>query len=173
MWVDPASVHADAAHAPATTAAHGETATTAPGGFSIETVAITPAESTHAAPGLPAAEASTVKPAAVGPQGLAGKVELEEETVELMRDRAEAHVQPLQDPNRPTYPHMFFNIYYMMTGLHGIHVVVGMIVIIWLLIKSFKGQFSSEYFTPVDLGGLYWHVVDLIWIFLFPLFYLI
>ena len=67
----------------------------------------------------------------------------------------------------------FFNIYYMMTGLHGIHVVIGMIVITWLLIKTFKGHFSSEYFTPVDLGGLYWHVVDLIWIFLFPLFYLI
>jgi cytochrome c oxidase subunit 3 len=61
----------------------------------------------------------------------------------------------------------------MMTGLHGIHVVIGGIVITWLLIKSIRGQFHREYFTPVDLGGLYWHVVDLIWIFLFPLFYLI
>ncbi|MCZ6811112.1 MAG: cytochrome c oxidase subunit 3 family protein, partial [Planctomycetota bacterium] len=43
----------------------------------------------------------------------------------------------------------------------------------WLLIGAVKGRFSSAYFTPVDLGGLYWHVVDLIWIFLFPLFYLI
>lgn len=82
-------------------------------------------------------------------------------------------VHPLQDSERPRNAHMFFNIYFMMTGLHGIHVVIGMIVITWLLIRTFKGHFSAEYFTPVDLGGLYWHVVDLIWIFLFPLFYLI
>ncbi len=80
---------------------------------------------------------------------------------------------PLQDPHRPRDAHIFFNIYYMMTGLHGIHVIIGGIVITWLLIKSFRGQFHRDYFTPVDLGGLYWHVVDLIWIFLFPLFYLI
>ncbi len=82
-------------------------------------------------------------------------------------------VHPLQDPNRPANAHMFFNIYFMMTGLHGIHVILGGLVIIWLIINTARGKFSSEYFTPVDLGGLYWHVVDLIWIFLFPLFYLI
>ena len=68
---------------------------------------------------------------------------------------------------------MFFNIYFMMTGLHGIHVLVGMIVIGWLIYRAALGHFGSDYFTPVDLGGLYWHIVDLIWIFLFPLFYLI
>ena len=67
----------------------------------------------------------------------------------------------------------FFSIYFAMTGLHGVHVLVGMGVIIWLLIRSIKGHFNREYFTPVDLGGLYWHLVDLIWIFLFPLLYLI
>lgn len=81
--------------------------------------------------------------------------------------------QPLQDPNRPANAHVFYNIYYMMTGLHGFHVIVGGIVITWLLIRTLKGEFHRDYFTPVDLGGLYWHVVDLIWIFLFPLFYLI
>ena len=60
-----------------------------------------------------------------------------------------------------------------MTGLHGIHVVLGMVAISWLLYSSMKGHLSSEYFTPVDLVGLYWHLVDLIWIFLFPLLYLI
>lgn len=80
---------------------------------------------------------------------------------------------PLQDPERPKNAHMFFNIYFMMTGLHGIHVLAGCVVIIWLLVKSLRRRFHSKYFTPVDLGGLYWHVVDLIWIFLFPLFYLI
>jgi len=92
-------------------------------------------------------------------------------------DRAEAHdpeqLHPLKDPNRPTNAHMFFNIYFMMTGLHGIHVFVGIIMLSWLLVLSLKGRFGPEYFTPVDLGGLYWHIVDLIWIFLFPLFYLI
>jgi len=80
---------------------------------------------------------------------------------------------PIQDPTRPHNPHVFFNIYYMMTGLHGIHVIAGGIVIAWLLVRTLKGHFHRDYFTPVDLGGLYWHVVDLIWIFLFPLFYLI
>ena len=67
----------------------------------------------------------------------------------------------------------FFSCYFLMTGLHGIHVLVGMGLITWLLIRSLRNDFSSEYFTPVDLIGLYWHLVDLIWIFLFPLLYLI
>lgn len=96
---------------------------------------------------------------------------------ELHAESAGGHEElpphPLQDPNRPRNVHVFFNIYYMMTGLHGIHVIVGGIVITWLLIRTLRGQFHRDYFTPVDLGGLYWHVVDLIWIFLFPLFYLI
>ncbi len=80
---------------------------------------------------------------------------------------------PLQDPNRPQNLHHFFTIYYLMTGLHGIHVVIGIGVISWLLVRSYMGDFGPEYFTPIDLVGLYWHVVDLVWIFLFPLFYLI
>jgi len=67
----------------------------------------------------------------------------------------------------------FFSAYFLMTGLHGIHVVVGMGLITWILIRSIRKEFGSEYFTPVDLIGLYWHLVDLIWIFLFPLLYLI
>jgi cytochrome c oxidase subunit 3 len=80
---------------------------------------------------------------------------------------------PLQDPVRPVNAQKFFTIYFMMTGLHGIHVVLGGFMIIWLLYRTIRGEFSREYYTPIDLGGLYWHVVDLIWIFLFPLFYLI
>lgn len=67
----------------------------------------------------------------------------------------------------------FFNIYFMMTGLHGLHVLVGMGLLTWILLKSIAGAFGPAYFTPVDLVGLYWHLVDLIWIFLFPLLYLI
>jgi cytochrome c oxidase subunit 3 len=67
----------------------------------------------------------------------------------------------------------FFNIYFLMTGLHAIHVLVGMGLICWIFIRSLKHEFGPGYFAPVDLVGLYWHLVDLIWIFLFPLLYLI
>jgi cytochrome c oxidase subunit III len=68
---------------------------------------------------------------------------------------------------------MFFSFYFMMTGLHGFHVVGGMCVITWLLFRAIRGDFSASYYGPVDMVGLYWHLVDLIWIYLFPLMYLI
>jgi cytochrome c oxidase subunit 3 len=68
---------------------------------------------------------------------------------------------------------MFFSVYFGMTGLHGLHVIAGMIAIAWVLVGALQGRFSPAYFTPVPMVGLYWHVVDLIWIYLFPLFYLI
>jgi len=72
-----------------------------------------------------------------------------------------------------TNPHIFFSIYFMMTGLHGIHVIGGMGVISWMLYRTKRSQFSPAYYTPLEMTGLYWHLVDLIWIFLFPLLYLI
>jgi cytochrome c oxidase subunit III len=68
---------------------------------------------------------------------------------------------------------IFFSIYFCMTGLHGLHVIAGMSAIGWVLRRSARGDFSREYFGPVDYVGLYWHLVDLIWIYLFPLLYLI
>lgn len=68
---------------------------------------------------------------------------------------------------------VFYSLYYLMTGLHGIHVLIGMGLMSWLLWRALKGHFNSEYYTPVEITGLYWHLVDIIWIFLFPLFYLI
>lgn len=67
----------------------------------------------------------------------------------------------------------FFAIYFMMTGVHGVHVIVGIGVLIWILMRNMRGDFSREYFTPVDVTALYWHLVDLVWIYLFPLLYLI
>ncbi len=67
----------------------------------------------------------------------------------------------------------FFAIYFLMTGLHGLHVIAGAVVIAWLLVRAIQGHFGAAYYTPVHLGGLYWHLVDLIWIYLFPLLYLI
>ncbi len=72
-----------------------------------------------------------------------------------------------------TNPHVFFSVYFMMTGLHGLHVVGGMIAIFIMLVKTLKGHFNSEYYTPVENAGLYWHLVDLFWIYIFPLLYLI
>jgi cytochrome c oxidase subunit 3 len=68
---------------------------------------------------------------------------------------------------------MFFGLYFVMTGLHALHVVIGMSILGWVLYRNVKGQFSKEYFTAVDLGALYWHLVDLVWIYLFPLLYLV
>jgi cytochrome c oxidase subunit 3 len=68
---------------------------------------------------------------------------------------------------------VFFAVYFMMTGIHGFHVVVGMGLITWIMIRAAKGEFSSRYYAPVEGVGLYWHLVDLVWIYLFPLLYLI
>ena len=71
------------------------------------------------------------------------------------------------------YARQFFSLYYVSTGIHAIHIIAGMIVLFWVYLKARKGTFSSSYYTHVELGGLYWHLVDVIWIFLFPLLYLI
>jgi len=68
---------------------------------------------------------------------------------------------------------MFFAVYFLMTGLHGLHVVVGMVVLTVLMVQCWLGRYDHGYVTPVELGGMYWHLVDLIWIFLYPLLYLI
>ncbi|MEM9864098.1 MAG: cytochrome c oxidase subunit 3 family protein [Myxococcota bacterium] len=73
----------------------------------------------------------------------------------------------------PYHIRSFYGIYYVMTGLHGIHVVIGIGLLFWILRLNMKGKFSSEYNTPVDTVALYWHLVDLVWIYLFPLLYLI
>ena len=70
-------------------------------------------------------------------------------------------------------PHIFFSIYFIMTGLHGLHVAIGMGLIAWLIYSTQKGNLTSEYYTPMEMIGIFWHLVDLIWIYLFPLFYLI
>jgi len=70
-------------------------------------------------------------------------------------------------------PKVFFSIYFMMTGVHGLHVVIGMGLIMWILLRNMKGEFSQRYYAPVEGVGLYWHLVDLVWIYLFPLLYLV
>lgn len=72
-----------------------------------------------------------------------------------------------------TNPHVFFSIYFLLTGIHAFHILVGICLLSWILIRTKNNQFSAAYYTPVEVVGLYWHLVDLIWIFLFPLLYLI
>jgi len=73
----------------------------------------------------------------------------------------------------PKNVHIFFGIYFVMTGLHGLHVIAGIIVFLWLLRRAARGDFGPQSFGAVDYGALYWHLVDLVWIYLFPLLYLI
>ena len=84
---------------------------------------------------------------------------------------------PWNDPNVPEATKrklkIFFGIYFCMTGLHGIHVLIGILVLGWLLTRAIRGHFTPTYYGPIDFAALYWHLVDLIWIYLFPLLYLI
>lgn len=68
---------------------------------------------------------------------------------------------------------LFFTFYFVMTGIHGAHVVIGMTVLAIVMVKAAQGRYTHWYYTPIENGGLYWHLVDLIWIYLFPLMYLI
>lgn len=77
------------------------------------------------------------------------------------------------DVNTRSQAGVFFGIYYVMTGIHAIHILAGIGVLTWLLVRSVRQDFNRQYFGPVDYVGLYWHIVDLIWIYLFPLLYLI
>jgi cytochrome c oxidase subunit 3 len=70
------------------------------------------------------------------------------------------------------HAHLFFGYYFVSTGLHGLHVLVGMGLMAWCLLVSKRVRFTRGYFTPVELVGIYWALVDLVWIFLFPLLYL-
>jgi cytochrome c oxidase subunit III len=77
------------------------------------------------------------------------------------------------DPNLNSHAQLYYSAYFGMTGLHALHMVIGAGLLMWLLSGSLAGRFTAEWNTPVDLVGLYWHFVDIVWIYLFPLLYLI
>jgi cytochrome c oxidase subunit III len=68
---------------------------------------------------------------------------------------------------------LFFSFYFAMTGMHALHMLVGAGLLTWLMVGAARNRFSTEYFTPVEVTGLYWHFVDIVWIFLFPTLYLV
>ena len=77
------------------------------------------------------------------------------------------------DPDTNAHAQLYFSLYFAMTGLHALHMIVGAGLIIWLIKVSLRGRFTPQYNTPVEIVGLYWHFVDIVWIYLFPLLYLI
>ncbi len=101
---------------------------------------------------------STIAPASIGPAGVAAA-------------HAAAPTIPLIP--QPHNVQIFFGIYFLMTGLHSIHVIIGVILMGWLLVRNIRGDFGPNYYNPVDFVGLYWGIVDMVWMFLFPLLYLI
>jgi len=95
--------------------------------------------------------------------------------VEYHKDWTERLVPVLNfewhQPN-PGHAQIFFWLYFAMTGLHAIHVTVGICVMLILALLARTGKFTTGHFTPIEIAGLYWHFVDIVWIFLFPLLYL-
>jgi cytochrome c oxidase subunit 3 len=68
---------------------------------------------------------------------------------------------------------LFFSIYFAMTGVHALHMIIGVGLFVWLTVGAARGRYGRDYYTPVECTGLYWHFVDVVWIFLFPLLYLL
>jgi len=77
------------------------------------------------------------------------------------------------DPNLARNAQTFFTLYFGMTGLHAFHMIVGIPILLWMAARAWRGHFGPDYHSPVEIAGLYWHFVDIIWIFLFPLLYLV
>lgn len=92
-------------------------------------------------------------------------------TEESTAGTAGAHQLPHFENTGPV--ELFFSYYFVMTGFHGLHMLIGFGLLITLWLQAGWGRFSSEYYTPIEMVGLYWHFVDIIWVFLFPLLYLI
>jgi cytochrome c oxidase subunit 3 len=79
------------------------------------------------------------------------------------------HFNEITAPGGP----IFYVVYFFSTGLHALHVIVGMSLLTWVAVRCWRKEFSPQYYAPVENAGLYWHLVDLVWIFLYPLLYLV
>ena len=93
-------------------------------------------------------------------------------------DKFEHHLIPganflFDKPEFQQTAQIYFSLYFALTGLHATHMIVGIVIMAIITRMAWKGQFTAEWYTPVEIMGLYWHFVDLVWIFLFPLLYLI
>ena len=105
------------------------------------------------------------EPGATGAEGATGAAGAEHQThaaTAAQRDHAlQQHTQ------------IFFSLYFTMTGLHALHMIIGIAIMLVITWMAWRGKFDAQYYTPVEMSGLYWHFVDIVWIYLFPLLYLI
>ncbi len=85
---------------------------------------------------------------------------------DLIKDYPQIHIDPRHEQ-------IYFSLYFAMTGLHALHMIIGVGIFMFLTYYAWKGRYTLKYYTPVEMGGLYWHFVDIVWIYLFPLLYLI
>ena len=92
---------------------------------------------------------------------------------ELMEESKLLDEAKAADPNLNAHAQLYYSAYFGMTGLHALHMVIGAGLLFWLFKGSLAGRFTPQWNTPVDIVGLYWHFVDIVWIYLFPLLYLI
>jgi cytochrome c oxidase subunit 3 len=92
-------------------------------------------------------------------------------------DKFEHHLVPgshFQFPGPHARPaQIFYSLYFAMTGLHAVHMIIGIPILLYLAFRAWRGGYGPAYHTPVEMTGLYWHFVDIVWIFLFPLLYLV
>jgi cytochrome c oxidase subunit 3 len=115
-----------------------------------------PAPPATGGPEAPAAEAAAAAPAAAGGD-----------------HQTHAASAAERDPALQYHTQLFFSLYFTMTGLHALHMIIGIGIMAVITYKAWKGRFDAHYYTPVEMSGLYWHFVDIVWIYLFPLLYLI
>ena len=108
---------------------------------------------------------------------LLGLVFLGIKAVEYAEKFTEHHVPGpsfhFEDEALAAHAQLFFSLYFVMTGLHALHMIIGLGIMTWMLVWAWNGTITTEYSSPIEISGLYWHFVDIVWIFLFPLLYLL
>jgi cytochrome c oxidase subunit III len=92
---------------------------------------------------------------------------------EMATEKEELDKAFAADPDLNVHAQLYYSLYFAMTGLHAMHMIVGAGLLVWLIRGAFLVRFTPQYNTPVENVGLYWHFVDIVWIYLFPLLYLI
>ena len=105
-----------------------------------------------------------------------GTVFLGIKAVEYYHKFAEHHVPGATfqfEREHQRHAQIFFSLYFIMTGLHATHMIIGIVILAFLAYFAWKGRYDSTYYNPLEMTGLYWHFVDIVWIFLFPLLYLL